>query len=66
MAVSVFDLELVCLQLTGSLCKENLHLPRREKVDIRANLIPYFSKGEPGGVVSISTFQHIEEFLNIH
>lgn len=56
MAVSVFILELVCLQLIGSMCKKNLHLPRREQVDIPANIIPYFCNGEAGGVVRVSTF----------
>ena len=50
MTVSIFDLELVCLQLTGSMRKESFHLPGTEQVDIPANLIPYFSKGEAGGV----------------
>jgi len=59
MAASVFSVELVCVQLPGSMCKESLHLPRREQVDISANLIPRSSRGEVGGVVRISTF-HIE------
>lgn len=56
MAVVVFDLELVCPGLTGSTCKESVHLPRREQVDIPANLIHCFSNGEAGGVVRFNTF----------
>lgn len=59
MAVSVFDLELVCLQLTGNMYNETFYLPRREQVDLPANFIPHFSNGLVHFILKIP--QHVTD-----
>lgn len=59
MAVSGFDLELVCLQLTGNMYKDTFYLPRREQVDLPANFIPHFSNGLVHFILKIP--QHVTD-----